>query len=129
MVGLSEVKKKPVAVAPIRDDATLLRLLAMADIPVSLIWRELGIAICPEVEADQYFSQKAGLGTSKRIGNGARKRTQRKPATAVDDRRAHCGNHRVWSPRSHRRLTERDAVEILSNTMRLVERLPGKRRQ
>ena len=97
MAGLSEVKKKPVAVAPIRDDA-LLRLLAMADIPVSLIWRELGIAICPEVEADQYFSQKAGLGTSERSVNGARKRTRRKPATAVDDRRAHCGDHSRLEP-------------------------------
>ena len=95
MVSLSEVKKKPLAIAPIRDEA-LLRVLAMADIPVSLIWRELGIAICPDVEADKQCSRAAEMGTSGRSLNEARvrerKRHRRKPTTPVDQQGTDCGN-------------------------------------
>ena len=58
MMGLSEVRRWPLAPEPIQDEA-LLQLLKMAGIPVRVLADQLGIAISPDVELDDAVETKA----------------------------------------------------------------------
>ena len=51
MRGMPRMKRHPFARAPIHNEA-LMRVLAMAGIPVALLAQELGITIDPEIEID-----------------------------------------------------------------------------
>ena len=59
MRGMPRMKRHPFARSPIRNEA-LMKVLAMAEIPVALLAQELGIIIDPEIELDH-------LGRSVRV--------------------------------------------------------------